>query len=483
MLKRASLLFAQCCLLIYALNSQASPWIGTIEPQLQHDLQTLTEWGYIEAVTTSFPVPWKGIAEQLERLNESDLEPVAVIALQRLKHYLTQLKNEKKRSFVTLYGATDKSRFTALDDNLATQAKLRFDTELYAGRWAANLAINYLPGGIKNLDHSFVAYQFGDWNLRLGSIDQWWGPATSSSLIMSNNARPIPAIALSRAQASKSKDSWLSFLGPWYFTTQLGQLESDRFVADTKLLMTRFNFKPVAELEIGVSWLTMWGGEGQGNGLNDLWDVVSLSAECANQQESCQGNKKAIKGNHVAAVDFKYSFKLASVPLSIYGQLLAETRDAQKANLFGIATYFKGYRVYLESSDTNMTCSDNHAAASNCVYEDNVYQSGLRYHNRAIGSTFDSDAEMQSIGVVKHYVDGDILQISLKALELNPDLQMPSPVLVDKAEQVRQLSGFYQTSLGKWRVKVGAQLEQSKFDNGDTATNKLLYTQFKYAIN
>jgi hypothetical protein len=481
-LKRFSLLFTLCCLLVSSPNSLSSPWIGTIEPLLYNDLQTLTEWGYIEAAITSFPVPWKGIAQQIEGLNESELPATAVVALQRLKHYLQRLKNADRRSFVTLYGATDKSRFTSFDDALATQAKLTIDNEFYAGRWAANFSVNYLPGGEKNLDHSFVAYQFGDWNLRLGSIDQWWGPATSSSLILSNNARPIPSIALSRAESGKSQNAWLSVLGSWYFTTQLGQLESNRHIADTKLLMSRFNFKPIAELEIGASWLTMWGGLGQGNGLGDFWDALSLASECSTHTEPCDSDDDATKGNHVVALDVKYTAKLVDVPISIYSQLLAETRDAQPAKLFGIASYIKGYRVYLETSDTNVGCSDNRQSA-NCIYEDSVYQSGLRYHHRAIGSTFDSDAEMLSLGLNKHFADGDVLELALKRLKLNPDMQMPSPVVVGNTEKIHQLSGFYQTNWGKWQIKVGGQFEQSKVDLGDSSTNKLVYTQFKYAIN
>jgi hypothetical protein len=67
--------------------------------------------------------------------------------------------------------------------------------------------------------------------------------------------------------------------------------------------------------------------------------------------------------------------------------------------------------------------------------------------------------------------------------KLNPDMQMPSPVVVSNTEKIHQLSGFYQTNWGKWQIKVGGQLEQSKVDLGDSSTNKLVYTQFKYAIN
>jgi hypothetical protein len=476
-------LIAVLIMLVLSPQIHSSPWIGTVEPQLQQDLQTLSEWGYIDAAITSFPVPWKGIADQIERLHESDVALPAVVALQRLKHYLSNLKKEKKQSFISLYAGSEKSRFTGFDEALPTQTTLNISTEFYAGRWAGNLSINYLPGGEKDLDNSFVAYQFGDWNLRFGSLDQWWGPSSSSSLILSNNARPIPAIALSRAQTNKTPDSWLRFLGPWYFTTQLGQLESSRDIADAKLLMSRFNFKPVSAVELGLSWLAMWGGKGQGNGLDDLWEVISLAADCPEVSQSCEDNEFGTKGNHLAALDLKYTTTLLDLPFSLYGQLLAETRSSQKANLIGLATYIQGYRVYFESSDTVKGCGNGGVDNGNCIYEDNVYTSGLRYHKRAIGSTFDRDAKMQSIGLSKHFANGDAVKLTILQAKLITDGNLPSPVGMGSAEKIRQLSAYYQTNWGDWQFKIGGQIASSEMPDRSTVSNNLVYTKIKYAIN
>lgn len=463
-------------------DASASPWIGTIDPQLHGDLQILSEWGYIDVALTSFPVPWKGISEQLDKLSESELPPVAVVSLQRLKHYLRQIRGKQQHSYVRLYGATDTNGFTTLDGAEGSDAILSLNTEVFYGRWAGNLAVNYLSGGEKNLDNSFIAYQFGDWNLRLGAIDQWWGPANSSSLILSNNARPIPAVALSRAEADSSKNSWLSFLGPWYFTTQLGQLESNRYISDAKLSMTRFNFRPIDELEIGASWLTMWGGEQLGNSVEDFWHAVTLKAECLDSQPSCSNPDKVTKANSLASLDVKYTMKMFSVPFSIYGQLVAESRDSEYASLYGFSTYFKSYRIYFEKSDTEVACSRNRAGQQNCIYEDDIYQSGFRFHERAIGSTFDSDAKSLSVGLNKHYADGDVVDVVLRQIELNSDGISPPP-LQGQSEKVRQLSAFYQTNLRNFQLKVGSQFERSRLDNASWTTNTLIYADLKYVFD
>jgi len=482
-LRRVSLLvFIGIFLLSISKDIHASPWVGSIDPQLHHDLQLLSEWGYIDAAVTSFPVPWKGIVAQLDLLDEADLPPSALIALQRLKHYLQQLQRNERQSFVTMYAANDENRLGTFDGANFSQGRLSFDTELYSGRWAANVSINYLPGGQKNLDDSFVAYQFGNWNLRLGAIDQWWGPSNSSSLVLSSNARPIPALAFSRAESNRSEDSWLSFLGPWYFTTQIGQLESNRHIADAKISMTRFNFKPLSALELGASWLTIWGGEAQGNGITDFWDALTYRAQCLDDTVGCAANNKVHKGAHIAAFDFKYSLKLAKTPISFYGQFLAETRDAEPAKLLGLASYINGVRFYLETSDTTGSCSDKLPESNNCIYEDDVYRSGLRFHGRAIGSTFDSDAKVMSIGANKHFSDGDVIDLVLRRIELNQDKLMPSPIVVGKSEKVLQLTGFYQTNMNKLQIKVGGKIERSESDQQDGTFDTLFYTQLKYAF-
>lgn len=155
-------------------------------------------------------------------------------------------------------------------------AKLNITKEFSAGRWAGQIAVDHERAGKSNFDQSFIAYQFGDWNLRIGSLNQWWGPAQSSSLIMSNNARPVPSISFSHSQATRSENKWLQYLGPWFFTAQIGQMESQRVIPDTKLWMTRFNFSPASGLEVGLSCITMWGGKGQPNSISDWFKVVTF---------------------------------------------------------------------------------------------------------------------------------------------------------------------------------------------------------------
>jgi hypothetical protein len=474
--------------LVWSIKGWCSPWIGTLEPQLHQDLQVLVEWGVLDASVSTYPVPWKGIAGQLETLQLHNLSSIPAISAQRLKHYLQAHKKQTGQSVISLYGATDDSRFMGFNGVQAKKVKLNITQEFYAGRWSGQISANYERSGKSHFDQSFLAYQFGDWNLRVGSLNQWWGPAQSSSLIMSNNARPVPSISFSRSQATRSQNQWLQYLGPWFFTAQVGQLESQRAVPDTKLWMTRFNFSPVFGLEVGLSWSAMWGGGGQASSVGDWFKVVTFQTECVNGEATCDDALETKLGNHIAGFDFKYSLMLFEQPFSLYGQRIGEDavdyyRVTDNANLFGISTYLWGSKVYAEASDTNVACSNSGSDVKNCYYEHGTYQSGYRRYDRAIGSTFDTDAKMLSVGINKHFSDGDLFDLVVNRLTLNKDQQKPSPILNGLSEKIFRMSGFYQMHYGNWLVKLGASIEHAEVDDADSETDALLFTEFKYRLN
>ena len=479
-----------CAVLSLSFSTKASPWISNTEAQLYYDVVTLAEWGYIDAATTTFPLPWKGIKAQLNQLDTTQLPSTAAIAAYRLQQFLKYEQSHPNPTSVGFYVASDQSRFTSFAGQHSEKAQVNFTQQINWGKWSAQLAVNHQinadgSSSKNHFDHSFINYQFDDWNLRVGAVDQWWGPAHSSSLILSNNARPIPAIALSRSQTVESKNSWLSFLGPWYFSAQLGQLESNRAIPSPKIWLSRFNFKPIKDLEIGVSWTAMWGGLGQGNGLGDLLDVLTFKPQCVDGAKHCDDALHTKKGNHLAGFDLKYSFLLFAQPVNIYAQRIGEDavdyyKVTDQASLIGFSSYLANSKVYVEFSNTNVACGNEQSTAKNCYYEHDQYQSGYRFHQRAIGSTFDSDAKMLTLGLNKHFSDGDVMQIVLRRLDLNPDQQKPSPVVEGLSEKLFQLSGFYQTTIGVWQLKLGGQIESSTVDNQASKINSTLYSELEY---
>ncbi|WP_416306864.1 capsule assembly Wzi family protein [Neptunicella sp. SCSIO 80796] len=474
-------------LLFSAQPLYASPWIGTTEPLLYRDLQTLVEQGYLDVALSSFPVPWKGIDTQLSSLDMDQLSSEAQVAVRRLQHYFSQQQKNQTQRFLKLYAANDRSRFTDFAGEKGSKAAFSVISDTTMGRWAAKLAVNLEPGGEKNLDQSFLAYQFGDWNLRFGAIDQWWGPGNASSLILSTNARPVTSIALSRSQATVSENSWLSFLGPWYFTAQIGQTGDDRVVNNTRLWASRFNFQPLSGLEIGLSWTAMWGGDGQGNSFSDLFKVLTFRAECANNASQCDDSLDTKAGNQLAGYDIRYSFQLLNQPFSLYAQQIGEDavdyyKITDKALLIGMSTHLWGNRVFLENADTNVVCGGSESTITNCYYEHSLYQSGYRHYGRAIGSTFDSDANVTSIGISQHFPEGGAYAVTAHYADLNKDGVRPSPLLAGQQEKLIQLNGYYQFPINNWLIKVGTTITGSEIDLQPRKWDSVFYAQFDYYL-
>ena len=466
-------------------SAEASAWVGTQDKQLHYDLQTLVEWGYLELAVTSFPVPWKGVASALSEVSPEGMSFRPRQAYERLTHYLNLHESQQARRFATLQTASDDVRFRSLDDGVEETFELTFTNEFYYKRLSGQLSVNYASGGELNLDNSFVAYQFGNWNLRLGSLDQFWGPVQSSSLILSNNARPIPTLAFSRSQSTRSESKWLRWIGPWYFTTQVGQLEEDRFVPNTKIILTRFNARPFKGLEVGASWAVQWGGDGQPSDLSAFIEIVTFQNVCRLPSGVCTPAQLTKQGNSLAGFDLSYTTNIFSRPVSIYAQRIGEDavdniRITDNANLFGVSTYFGNAKVFLETSDTNVNCDGNVTDNLNCYYENGTYQTGYRTQGRAIGSTFDSDARQITLGTNYRFADGAVVELYLRSAELNRDGESPSPVLTDSvSEDVLELSGFYQRPYRDWLLKAGATIANRDLVES-TETDGLLYFKAQY---
>ena len=112
-------------------------------------------------------------------------------------------------------------------------------------RFAAKLSLLALYGvendwkgrkddGIQ-LDGSYISARLGNWSTTLGQVDRWWGPGWDGSLILSTNARPIPAISLDRRIKEPFESKWLSWIGPWSFHSFIGRLEKERTISSPYL--------------------------------------------------------------------------------------------------------------------------------------------------------------------------------------------------------------------------------------------------------
>lgn len=484
MLDRRVIITAMLC--FTAMTAQSSPWIGTTDKSLHYDLRLLAEQGLLDMAVTTYPVPWKGIGEQLNALQTEQLDAPAALAVARLKHYLFKMQSGSS-SWLSAQATTSPARFTDFNGAPDEDYSIGLNKDIIAGRWAFKVAANYSQQHGSHFDNSYIAYQFDNWNVRLGAIDQWWGPGNAASLILTDNARPTPSIALSRSSAMASESPWLSWMGPWYLTTQMGVLESDRHVPNTKLWSSRFNLRPLEGLEIGFNWVAMWGGDGYGNGFSDFIDVITSQVECANGEQDCDPALNTKIGNQLAGYDVQYSFSVADLPLSIYAQQIGEDsvdnyKVTDKATLAGISWQGLGGRWFIEHADTNVSCGGRNSTTTNCYYEHGTYKSGYRRYGRAIGSSYDSDARVVSLGFDRRFAHGGAWQVRLHHAELNKDKSRPSPLLLGEQESLIQLNTEYQYPLKQWLLTLGTQLVRTKVNDSDTEWDNSVFMKARYYL-
>lgn len=404
----------------------ASPWISVGETRLKQNLHLLNDTGAISISLTTWPIMWSDVNKALNQVDESQLNSAQQLALKELKfemHY--QTKKEMKRS---LEIAASSSRAVFRDFSGQEYEKGRishlfdWDGEDFAFKLQANLTTD--PGKDTTESQfygSYVAGVLGNWVLGAGAFDRWWGAGHQSSLILTNNARPVPAVFL-RTKGEQQFDSpWLSWLGDWQFVSFVGQLASSRFIPEAKLTGMRFTFKPFDNLEIGLSRAMQWGGDGRSESLSAFWN--SLTSQGENEVGSDSGNQ-------LAGYDLRYSFlQRPELGMAFYAQLIGEDEagylPAKFLAQFGIESNFTlNSGNYLNSfiEYTNTSAGALGTENPDVAYGHSQYKTGYRHRGRVIGATYDNDAKVLAAGLsISLNDEGQSISTVLSRIELNTD--------------------------------------------------------------
>gem|GEM_PF-6258547 len=225
------------------------------------------------------------------------------------------------------------------------------------------------------------------WNVafKVGRDSLWWGPGRHGTLLVSNNAFPFDLIEIGSASPFYLP-GFLSRLGQFEMDGFLTRLEEDRDFAHTRLLGVRIIYRPMEELMIGFTRMTMFGGEGR-PGLTVL-DFVGRYFSRAN--ESGKFNT-----NELAGVDGRLLLPVGKVlpghTMELYGEYGGEDEagfwPTKPAFLGGVEWSYKRRRVIIEYAN-------NHVSGFPDVwYTHTIYTSGYTYRGNIIGHHMGSDAK------------------------------------------------------------------------------------------
>lgn len=403
-------------------SSFAAPWLDPGDVRARHALQKLSDRGHYDRSVTTWPVMWVDVDSGVRKSVGADAESVGLQA-SYLNFEREQLGDAGFRFEAQLSGGSETSSIRGF------QSVPREKGEVSASlQWQGDyLAVGLKPTIVSDAsddeelraDGSYLAATLGNWVLGAGAVDRWWGPGWQSTMVLSTNARPIPAVWLNRKNTSAPESEWLNWIGPWNLTVFAGQMEEERVVPDVRLVGMRLNFRPIQGLDVGLNRVIMFGGEGYPGGFSTFWDAF------IGDDNSYDGSDP---GNQLASIDVRYGFPLGGQSMSLYMEMMGEDEagylPSRKSWLFGVdwTSQLVGADQQWFIEFTNTLADDLVGdVIPNYAYSHFRYKTGYQYYGRNLGSTFDGDAEALTAGLFHFLPSGSNVSLSLTYADLNSD--------------------------------------------------------------
>ena len=461
---------------------KGGPFAEPGDPFLRHDLQLLRDSGLLNAPISTWPLSMGGLHAALHDAEAGEGQSAgARTALQRTRAWLEAQKQPG--------WSTSKWELAVRSDGPVLRSFLKTPREKQEAAVGASWLGNRFAGGLTvrggfdrsrdwrnreddalRFDGSYFAARAGNYSFSFDQLDRWWGPGWDGSLILSNNARPVPALTSQRRIPKPFESRWLGWLGPWNATTFMGRMEDERTRHPRPWLFgSRVDFAPTIApgLEIGLSRTIQWGGRGRPNGLSTFVDAwLSQDNVGANT-----GKDPATEpGNQLAGVDLRYKLP-EKTPVALYGQWIGEDEDKFMPNaimnLYGIETWGEveggTWRAYLEYVDTGTWWWTDETRTRNITYNHHVYSDGYRHRGRSVGHSADSDSELVSLGLLYLSDSGRGCGLVARAGELNrgtnPDTRDTSSVSDLQATDLLSVDVFTRWDTGIGRVTLGVGWE------------------------
>ena len=472
-------------------SSFSEPWVDTSDIYLKANIQLLADTGEILTPVTTYPLMWNDIARDLKTIEVGGLTENQKAAYYYVKHQFKLAQKNQTR--IKAHARVDEKRFTSFGDESSDKASVSIHSSVMFSHFAAKIAPSYVLDENSEydtrFDESYIAAFVGNWVVSIGKQNRWYGPTWDTSLSLTNNARPMTAITVSRKSAIPFTIPFTEFDIPWTVTSFMGQMDDERTVKDTLLWGFRLNFKPFKSLELGITRLAQWGGEGHSQSMSDFWDILIGRTNCGIDDLVCDADNPN-PANQQAGYDLRYSFNLFDVPMSFYGQKFAEDGSEGTFNYItkaqpqigfdaNLALFGMPSTLYIELADSLADCGKDRDGIGDCYYEHSTYTTGMRYNKRTIGSTYENDAKTYVFGAISQLSTNTRLTTKIGFLDLNYDNQDKAPnnplignTVTSIAEQVWMVSGNLQHDYNNWRFKLGLEVQHSTFENNiDDDTN------------
>jgi len=432
---RAALLAALLFSCTVRTASADAGWFEQGDTVLRNDLLLLNDAGIIRLPVNQWPMPRAAVRYALEHGKDFQATNQAVItALARVRARLGDADTRRARKFTfdSELNAGQPGLLRDFDTLSRDEGELSARGTYSAGE-RAEISLNVTAvanpedGDEFRLDGSHATVQWGNWLFSAHQLDRWWGPAHQSSLILSNNARPMPTLMVERASAQPFETKWLSWLGPWRMTFGLSQMENDREDIDSPLFMAwRFVVMPFKDMEVGFSRTAQFCGDQLTCDFTTFKNML-----IGNDNVGFNIDKENEPGNQMAGFDLRWNSPIGNLPYAVYSQFIGEDvssyTPAKYLSQYGLEVWkplTDGglLQFFAEYSSTTASANTNRGPYYNIAYNQGLFNvEGYRYLGRVIGYTADRDAENYSLGATLTTAGGELWSATARSSRLNRD--------------------------------------------------------------
>jgi len=421
------------CAGVQAAIAPGTVWIPANNLQMRQDIEVLADTGVLHTPIDAWPLPWAAVAPALYKVDPKSLTPLQHDAWQRL---ITEIPGDmscldtKGAAAVSVQRGQPQLNWFAPSSRGKNDAEAAVSGKCASTFYALDVSHDDQPfdnGANQNrLDGSYAGFQAGNWFLYAGEENRWWGSSWSGTMLLDSNARPVPALTLTRVSPVPFESPWLSWIGPWSLTTFMGELNDSRYIPHTLMWGLRISAQPTEHLQVSLYRTALWGGEGQANSASQFWRVLTGGNALDNPQDP-----GSVAGSQLVGVDVRWHWMSGAQPWAVYvnGGFRDETHHIPKKffPLFGVETSWPGadgvsQRLFVEYSDTTAGWPFTNGIPINDTYENpGQYKSGYRYYGQTIGYPTDNDSRVLTVGLIRVSADDETLSLLMRAGVLNWD--------------------------------------------------------------
>jgi hypothetical protein len=406
-------------------------WFAAGDSRLRLDLQLLNDAEIIVLPLNQWPLPRAAVQYALSNAREHFATNKAVAAALERVRARAASPAAGRLAFATGVRGGEPGLWRDFDTLAREDGELAAGMQYDHGRFSVGLEATLVAdpedGDEVRADGSQLTVQWGNWLISANQLDRWWGPGHEGSLILSNNARPMPTFMVERAEARPSGVSWLEWLGPYRFSFGISQMESDRADVDAPLFMAwRVVVMPFDEIELGFSRTAQFCGDDQPCDLDTFGNMLA-----GNDNPGFDATFEDEPGNQMAGFDLRWNSPIGNLPYALYGQYIGEDESSylpvKYLSQLGLEVW-KPFgdgamaQAFLEYAST--TCSANSGSGPyyNCAYNQGRFnREGYRYKGRSVGYTADRDAENWALGANLSTEDGSLWTATARISRLNRD--------------------------------------------------------------